>query len=338
MEIITIQPKIQVRPFRPEDKAQWERFVLSSNNGTMFHRQQFLAYHAPGKFTFHHLLFFRSGQLLSVLPGGIIDEAFWSPVGASYGSFVLPKGIRFERTLQLVDAFLEHLAAEGIDQAYLIPPPLIYHATYSQNLEYALLYRRFGFEYHYISHAIDLRRITGDPLSTFDATARKTIRKILRQQALEIRESTDYDQFYPILLANKARHNAKPTHTLEELYRLQELVPEHLRLLLVYHKGEPIAGSLLFLCNAQVVLCFYNMLRYEYEALRPIYFLMYEIVRWAKQQGYAWVDIGVSQVPQDPDPMTPSLSLIAFKERFGAQGIIRSTYFYCRNTEPKIIR
>lgn len=337
MDVLISKPKIQVRPFHPSDKDTWEAFVRNANNGTMFHRQQFLAYHAPGKYDFYHLMFYHRNRLISVLPGGILDGAFWSPVGASYGSFVLPD-IRFERTLQLVDSFLEHLASEGIDRAYLIPPPFIYQKTYSQNLEYALLYRRFGFEYHYISHAIDLRRLGTEPLSAFDPTARKTIRKILREKKLEIRESTDYDAFYPILLENKARHNAKPTHTLDELKRLQELVPEHLRLLLVYYRNQPIAGSLLFLCNDRVVLCFYNMLRYEYERLRPIYLLMYEIVRWAKQRGYAWVDIGVSQVPQDPDPMTPSLSLIAFKERFAAHGIIRSTYFYDRQAGPQIIR
>jgi hypothetical protein len=39
-----------------------------------------------------------------------------------------------------------------------------------------------------------------------------------------------------------------------------------------------------------------------------------------------WVDIGVSQDTKAEDPMTPSLGLIQFKERFDARGILRSTY------------
>jgi len=56
--------------------------------------------------------------------------------------------------------------------------------------------------------------------------------------------------------------------------------------------------------------------------------LMYEIVRRAYEEGYRWVDIGVSQDTKSADPMTPSLSLIAFKERFDARGVLRTTFHY----------
>ena len=96
--------------------------------------------------------------------------------------------------------------------------------------------------------------------------------------------------------------------------------------MLVYHNDVPIAGSLLFFANRNVVLCFYNMLLYEYEHLKPIYLVMYETVRRAVEEGYEWVDIGVSQNTKDKNPMTPSLGLIEFKERFDSRGVLRSTY------------
>jgi predicted N-acyltransferase len=210
---------------------------------------------------------------------------------------------------------------------FVIPPPLIYSRKYNQHVEYSMLYRRFGFEYHYISHAIDLR-IGADFLEHFDRTARKTCRKILREKLLRIEESDDYETFYEILLDNKARHNAKPTHSLDDLHELRRLLPGKLRLMLVYYGDIPIAGSLLFMCNSDVVLCFYNMLLYEYQHLKPIYLVMYETVRLAIAEGYRWVDIGVSQIPDSDDPMTPSLPLIDFKERFDARGILRTTYRY----------
>jgi lipid II:glycine glycyltransferase (peptidoglycan interpeptide bridge formation enzyme) len=70
------------------------------------------------------------------------------------------------------------------------------------------------------------------------------------------------------------------------------------------------------------------MLYYEYEHLKPVYLIMYETVRWAIENGYEWVDIGVSQDTKALDPMTPSINLINFKERFDARGILRSTYHY----------
>lgn len=316
---------ITVHPYTEAHRAEWDAFVERSNNGTMFHQQRFLEYHPSGKWQWHHLMFREGDRLVGVLPAGIgKDGALWSPTGASYGSIVVADE-SFERCLHIVDAFIAYATSIGLRDAYLIPPPLIYTLNYSQHVEYAMLYRKADFELHYISHAIDLKRGNAF-LDHFDPTARKSIRKILREEQISIRESDDYATFHKILVENKARHDARPTHTLDDLLRLRELMPEKLRLNMVYLGDEPIAGSLLFLANRKVVLCFYNMLRYEYEHLRPIYLVMYETCRWAIEHGYEWVDIGVSQDTKAEDPMTPSLGLITFKERFDARGILRSTY------------
>jgi predicted N-acyltransferase len=273
-------------------------------------------------------MFCAGKELIGVLPGGLTDnnEVFWSPVGASYGSLVT-KDISFETALNLVDSMIEYFKKKNIREFYLIPPPFFYYHNYSQNIEYAMLYRKFDFELHYISHAIDLKH-KENFLDYFDKTARKSIHKIFRENLLQIRESDDYESFNQILIENKARHNVKPTHTLEDMLTLKKLLPENIKLLLVYYEDKPIAGSLLFICNSKVVLCFYNMLKYEYEYLKPVYLIMYETVRWAMENGYEWVDIGVSQDTSVEDPMTPSMNLIYFKERFDSHGILRSTFHY----------
>lgn len=320
--------KIIVREFQPQMQELWDDFVYKSNNGTIFHLQSFLKYHPEGKFNFHHLMFFENDQLIALLPGGILDgNAFWSPVGASYGSLVT-KVIPFEKALKLVDTMLEYFNKKNFKEIFLIPPPIIYNHTISQNIEYAMLYRKFDFELHYISHAIHLNFNNSDFVQYFDKTARKTIRKILREGKIVIQQSQDYESFNEILIKNKAKHGARPTHSLEDMKRLNELIPNHLRLNLVYYNDNPIAGSWLFLCNSKVILCFYNMLLYEYEHLKPVYLIMYETIRWALENEFEWVDIGVSQHTKAEDPMTPALGLINFKERFNSYGILRSTYHY----------
>ncbi len=316
---------ITVHPYTTNDRNEWETFVESSNNGTMFHLHRFLDYHPEGKWNWHHLMFRDGGKLVAVLPGGINNNgAFWSPMGASYGS-ICTQDISFELTLAIVDAFIVYCKNAGIRDAYLIPAPIVYTRNYSQHHEYAMLYRKASFELHYISHAIDLKH-GKDFARYFDATARKSVNRILREGEITIRDSEDYATFHEILMENKARHGVLPTHTLDDLLKLRQLMPDKLKLMLVYKGDVAIAGSLLFLANPKVVLCFYNMLRYEYEHLRPIYLVMHETCRWAVENGYEWVDIGVSQDTKDPDPMTPSIGLINFKERFDARGILRSTY------------
>jgi len=320
--------EITVHEYKPENLKEWEDFVEKSNNGTMFHKMAFLDYHNPGKFNFFHLMFRENGKLIGVLPGGLTnnDEVFWSPVGASYGSLVTGD-LPFDTNLRLVDAMMGYFNNQNFREIFLIPPPIIYSQNISQHFEYAMLYRKFDFELHYISHSIELK-YGKDFMSHFDKTARKTIHKILREGRLTIRDSEDYATFHDILLKNKAKHGVKPTHTLEDMLKLKELMPENLKMMLVYFDDIPIAGTWLFICNSQVVLCFYNMLLYEYEHLKPIYLIMYETVRWASENGFRWVDIGVSQDTKAEDPMTPSQNLIYFKERFDSRGILRSTFHF----------
>ncbi|MEX1138951.1 MAG: GNAT family N-acetyltransferase [Bacteroidota bacterium] len=314
---------IEVIPYEEKWRDRWDSFVLKSNNGTMFHLQKFLSYHAR-PFPWHHLLFVKQGEIQAVLPTARMGSTLESPIGASYGSFVTTD-LPFEAALELVDAFSDYCRDLGIERTLLTPPPFIYQSVVSQSLDYALAYRGFGYDKHYISHAISLA--DHDFFKTFHATARRYIRKYLREHEITIEMSDDLDAFYPILVENKRRHDVTPTHTLEELKKLKKLFPDRLILFLVRRGKKPVAGSLLFVCNPQVVLCFYNMLLYEYEHLNPIHAVMYEVVNWAVEQHFSWVDIGVSQDTKAANQMTPAMSLIRFKEKFGARGILRSTFY-----------
>ncbi len=312
--------------YDPSRKDEWDSFVLRSNNGTIFHLQQFLDYHARGKFPFHHLMFYKNGTLQAVLPGGLDKLMIYeSPAGASYGSFVLGD-IKFHETLEVIDSFEDYCWEEGVREVYLTSAPFIYQKELSHNLEYALLYRGFMYQRHYISHVIRLHEMN-DILKSFQKTTRNIIRRSLRQDVLTLEESENFDEFYPILVENKRKHDAKPTHSLNELYRLRELLGDRIRLLLVRYEGKAIGGIVSFHCNNDVLLCFYIAMAYEYQHLRPIYRSMYEIINYAKNSGYKFLDTGVSQDTRADNPMTPSLDLIFFKEKFNSRGILRSTFW-----------
>lgn len=301
-------------------------------NGTVFHTQNFLEYHSAGKFTFEHLLFFEGKRLTAVLPGGLKDNGriYESPLGASYGSFVT-NDISADTALAIVSAFENYVKKKQIQDVYLTCAPVIYQPVLTQNLDFALLYKGYAYQRHYISHCIELHDGI-IPFERFQPTARKHIRRTVRNYPnIRIESVAQSDlprglhQFYPILLENKAKYNAKPTHTLDELLRLNELVPDLMQLFLVHLDNEPIAGSLIFKANKQTALIFYHMLRYEFDEYKPIYLLMDTVTRWAQTNGFRFVDIGVSQDTSDENPMTPALSLIRFKEKFDSRGVLRST-------------
>ncbi|MDP4219461.1 MAG: GNAT family N-acetyltransferase [Bacteroidota bacterium] len=301
-------------------------------NGTVFHTQQFLAYHHEGRFQFHHMLFYEGKKLVAVLAGGFRENGriYDSPLGASYGSFVTGD-ISADVALAIVRSFESYIRGLNVQEVYLTSAPVIYQPILTQNLDFALLYHGFSYQRHYISHAIEMRDGVF-PFERFQPTARKHIRRVLREHPeLTIEEVNTDDmvrglkEFYPILLENKSKFNAKPTHTLEELLKLNELLPDLMKLFLVRINNEAVAGSLLFLANSRVAIIFYHMLRYSFDEYKPIYLLMDRVTRWSQENNYSFVDIGVSQDTSDANPMTPALSLIRFKEKFDSRGVLRST-------------
>jgi len=304
-------------------KDKWDNFVLESNNGTIFHMQKFFDYHHEGKFTFNHLIFLDKGNIVALLPGSMIGSLYESPIGSSYGSIVT-KDVKFAYAMEIVSALLKYGNKTGIKEFLLTSAPRVYEKHPNENLDFAMLWQGFNYDLHYISSAIKLFP-DGDIISRFQPTVRRNIRRALKNPDIRIELNDRYDEFHPILVDNKARHGIKPTHSLEDLLKLKKLLPENILLFMVYYKDEPIAASNVFVCNKQVALFFYNMLKYEYENLKPIHRVMYEVVKWATENGYKYVDIGVSQDTKADNPMTPSVSLIDFKEKFDAKTVMRNT-------------
>lgn len=305
-------------------KEKWDKFVLESNNGTMFHLQKFFDYHVQGRFLFDHLLFLNNNEIVAVLPGKLVNGIFESPIGASYGSLVT-KDISFAETMELVNLLLDYGRENNFKGFELTPAPMIYETYQNQNLDFAMLWLGFSYKLHYISSAIKLDK-GRDIIERFSPTIRRNIRKTLKHPEISVEINERYDEFYPILLENKARHDVKPTHSYEDLLRLKELLPESMKLFMVYLAGKPIGGSLMFFTNKNASLCFYNMLLYDYAEYKPIQRVMYEVVKYSTEHGYSYVDIGVSQDTKVDNPMTPSMNLIQFKEKFDAKTIMRNTF------------
>lgn len=315
---------LTIHEYKDENIDEWDNFVINSNNGTIFQQQKFLKYHDAGKFNFTHYLIRHNGKLVAVVPGGYKQngEIYWSPVGASYGSIVT-KDLDFEISLAIVDKLIEFFRIKGTKEIFLIPPPLIYSKIYNQHIEYAMLYRKFDFEYHYISHSISLG---AEYKSNYNRATKYKLNKVKQNLDLKIVQKNDFENFYPILVTNKLKHNATPTHSLSDLYKLDILLPGKIKLFCAYYKDILIGGHLVFITNDNVALCFYNAMDYEYEKLYPAYALAEHVIEWSRANGFKWFDFGVSQDTTSDNPMTPSLSLIYFKEFFNTRGIFRSTY------------
>tara|TARA_B110000438_G_C15496869_1_gene513908 strand:- start:103 stop:618 length:516 start_codon:yes stop_codon:yes gene_type:complete len=139
-------------------------------------------------------------------------------------------------------------------------------------------------------------------------------------------ESSSFDEFYQILFNSKKQYKTTPTHSLKELNKIKKLFPKNCLLTLSILNSSVIGGTLMFFINKKVSLVFYNVVLDEFRNTQLSAFQLYNCMVFSKQRGYHFVDFGVSQNPEKPDPLSPKFSLIKFKEQFGARGAIRTVY------------
>lgn len=317
---------MEVEVYGPDFRPQWEKFVRAADNGTIFHRQQFLEYHPPDRFTSRHLIFRWKNRILAILPGTVREvkgtKTYISHPGASYGGFVVRPRLGIRESYLVVESFVDYLHKEHFQSTELTPPPLFYSANPNNYIEFALIKHGFGYVKRELTSVVQLPGPGIEVLSSFKSEARTATRRA-QKLGVTVEESSDYEDFYEILRRNlRMRHNVAPTHTLEELMRLKAHLPHEIQLFSAYLSGEQIAGVVLFLCNPRVILAFYISHREEFQKYRSVNLLFHEIMNWGRQRGFQYLDFGTFTLNMDPN-----WGLGKFKETFGAKGLFRDTFF-----------
>ncbi len=305
------------------EEAQWNSFVEKSANGTLFHRMDFLAYHPAERFSFTNLMFFRNEKLVAVLPGGVANGCYRSPMGASFGGFVYMPGISLALSDSILKSFTAWCGNNGIKSVRLTPPMHCYCTSANEAMEYAMRYNGFIQKDLLYSSVIDLTRVR--TLDYIPAKSRYSVRKA-HNMGIEIIESDDFEAAYPILVENKKKFSILPTHTLDELRWLKKTHGKRITLVLARYHNEVVGGQVLFDTNRHCTLLFYMFHLYKYRTLHTVNALVYDAMKRAIAGGKRWLDYGVSADTLSTNPLEPSWSLVHFKESVGCTGCIRRTY------------
>lgn len=311
------------------DRLDWDKILKSADNATLFHTHEFLSYHPPDRFENHHLIF-RTGEEPRIAFTGAVrktdkGKALISYPGASYGGLVHPAGLSFHQAYHLVNTLLQYACGEGFKSLAMTPPPAVYSSWPEDVISFHLL--RSGFRYlkREMTQVIALDYPGGDVFKTLCNKTRTAVRKALKsnlsfEEHIELNDA-NLEIFYPLLVDNRRRLGVTPTHSLEELKRLRDLIPDKLSLSLIRYKSRPVAGILNFVANARVLLVFYICHDWEYQELRPVPLLVCRTMEWAHKRGFRYLDFGTSTQNMDPN-----WGLIKFKENFGSLGYFRDTF------------
>lgn len=317
---------MQIFRYTQYHQEQWDRFVNNSNNGNLFHYRSFLTYHIGRTFNDHSLIFKKKKRIVALFPAAERnldgEKVLHSHPGASYGGFVFGK-LSYGDADKILSLFESYCREQRFQRVFYIPTPALYFKHYDETMEYAQLWNKHNITEEYISSFIDLSGSHDDVFNRMNKRKRRYVRQIQNNPDIRLEWNKKFDEYYPVLVRNKAKHKVTPTHSLDELKKLDRLFPGQLNLLMCYYEDKPIGGTLNFTANSRVVIIFYNMIDDNYQKLQPASLQIWETMHWAHEEGFKYLDFGVSQLPLAENPLTPSKSLILFKEHFGSLNMIR---------------
>lgn len=307
----------------------WDNFVNESKNGTIFHSRKFLNYHSFDKFEDKSLLFKNKNRIVSVFSAALIktnegERILKSHPGTSYGGPLFnKKDGDLGAVIDVIDEILNYASDGGFDSLEMRLSPRVFHKYPSEELEYVLWHRGFKVINTELSSAVQLMFETKDSLySKFKYNTKQPVRKAVEAGVI-FRETDDYVEFWKMLELNLIKHNAGPTHSLEEINKLKELIPDNIKLFGSYYENKLIAGTLVFICNNVACHTFYIAQDYNYQQLRPLNLLLIETINWARDNNFRYLNFGIST---EAGGTIINPSLFRFKEGFAATGTVRRYY------------
>ena len=309
-------------------KGVWDNFVNYSRNGTVFHKQGFLEYHGD-RFEDHSLMFFdKKNNLIAVFPAGKQnrdDEIILrSHPGSSYGGVVMDNSLGVSNTKEIVDAIECYGNTNGFNSIELRTSPRVFHKYPSEEIDYILWYNGFEIAHIELSDAVMLYPKTEvEVLGMFKDDTSRSISKA-RKAGVVVTLSNSFEDYWRILTKNLSlRHRANPTHTLEEIKKIDCILPGAIRLYCAYYNDEVIAGTLVFCCNSNAYHTFYIAQDYEYQNLRPLNVLFHDVLLYLREEGIKYLNFGIST---EYGGTAMNEGLFRFKEGFGARGVVRRYY------------
>lgn len=313
----------EIRKYQSSPEV-WDRFVEDSNEGTIFHRLDFLGYHGSRfRDCENHLGIYKGTTLHGVMPMAVFEEdgkkIARSPYGASYGGPVFPKPLRYSESKEIAYRLVEFLSDLGVQSCSITLPISCAFQTYSETFCLALMECGFKVVNRDISSAVNLSQNL--PLEKIITARARNMTNKARGYGIEIVRQGNLNEFYGLLIKNYQKFGTKPTHSLDELALLAALFPSRVFVNLGYYDNQPVVGVCNFVINKRVNSSFYLAQDPEFAHLQALSLLIYETLNDSLTAGFQWYDFGLSSTR-----MQGQENIFMFKESFGAVGVFRETY------------
>jgi hypothetical protein len=303
-----------VKPYTPSDATAWDSVVERSRNGNFLHRRRYMDYHAE-RFLDQSLLIERDGEIEAVFPANRQGDEIVSHGGLTYAGLIATDALRAESTLDVFQALGNHYRTHGAERIVYKAVPHVFHRFPAEEDLYALHRLGARLKRRDISSVISLR----EPFH-FNECRRRSIKKA-RNAGVRVQLSDDVMAFHALLTETLRRHDAVPTHSLQELQLLHDRFPRNILLHEARRRDALQAGALVY--------DFGNVVHTQYLASSEdgrrtgaLSLLLSELINSTYADRH-YFSFGISS---EEEGRQLNGGLIAQKESFGARAITHDHY------------
>lgn len=328
---------ITIIPYSINRKETWDAFVESSKNGTFLLKRNFMDYHSDRFFDCSLLVyagispdgeFKESGlttkDLVAVFPANWDKEnrTVHSHQGLTYGGLLVLPEVTQKEVLDMMQAILQYYRdyMQAVRLVYK-PIPYIYSSLPSGEELYALFRAGARLTRRLVSTCVSMR----NPMKMATLRMRQArkavdhgfyIDRIIEGDIETLRE-------YWTLLEGvlEKYHNARPTHTLQEMALLMSQFPKNIRPYIVRHEKRIVAGVVVFECR-KVAHVQYIASGEEGRTYGALDLLFRHLINERYKQ-FDYVDFGTSN---EDGGRYLNEGLIHQKEGFGGRAVCYDTY------------
>lgn len=234
---------ITVKPYEDSCRNEWNLFLESSRTPVFLFSRNYMEYHKD-RFPDYSLCIYDDGELAGLFPACIKGNALYSHAGLTFGGLILSKKVYGKDTLRYLSAMFQYCDAQNLPTIYWKQSPSFYSYSTQEDTEYALFLAEARLTRIDTAFCIDQRLATAIP---YQERRMRAVKKALKQGVL-IEEASDFGPFWTEILEPnlQLRFGVKPVHSLEEIRRLADANPGHIRQFTAKLEGKLVAGCTIF--------------------------------------------------------------------------------------------
>ena len=324
-------------PYSINRKETWDAFVEMSKNGTFLLKRNFMDYHSDRFFDCSLLIYsgispdgefkeksLTTKDLVAVFPANWDKEqrTVYSHQGLTYGGLVVLPEVTQIEVMDMMQTILQYYRdMMQAERLVYKPIPYIYSTFPSGEDLYALFRAGARLSRRLVSTCVPMRNPM--KMSTLRIRqARKAVDNGFYIDRMTEGDNETLREYWALLEDVLMKyHNARPTHTLQEMQLLMSQFPKNIRLYIVRHEKRIVAGVVIFECR-RVAHVQYIAAGDEGRTYGALDLLFRHLINERYKQ-FDWLDLGTSN---EDDGHYLNEGLIHQKEGFGGRAVCYDTY------------